>query len=91
MVIEWKFPCMSTAPGLNPADLRKPGRPVEHGVADIVVLLEGERAGLGYGEWLKRAAKAKISESTFKRLLKKAEEAGLVEKSTGFYRRKGDA
>lgn len=90
MVVKWQYPCMSSAPGLNPADLRKPGRPTEHGVADIIVLLEGERAGLSYGEWLKRAAKAKISESTFKRLLKKAEETGLVDRSTGFYRRKGD-
>jgi hypothetical protein len=86
MVVKWNFPCMSTAPGMNPADLRKPGRPTEHGVGDVVELLGSE--GMTYGEWERAAAKKKISESSFKRLLARATEQGLVAKNGPIYRRK---
>jgi hypothetical protein len=89
-VVEWVYPCMSVAPGLDPAALRKPGRPTKHEVADILVLLTG-REPQTYGQWEDLAVKKGISESSFKRLLRKAKESGrLVEKSERYALKKPD-
>lgn len=77
-VVKWEFPCMSTAPGLNPDDVRKPGRPKEHGVADILIALGGGM--MGFAEWSRAAESRGITPSTFKRLLKTAVEDGKVRK-----------
>lgn len=89
-VVEWVYPCMSVAPGLDPAALRKPGRPTKHEVADILVLLQG-RSAQTYGQWEDLAVKNGISESSFKRLLRKARESGrLVEKDERYALKKPD-
>lgn len=82
-VVQWKFPCMEVAAGLDPAALRKPGAPKQHEVADILVLLMGR--AMKYAEWEAAAAKAGISISTFKRLRKIASEQGSVIEAAGRY------
>lgn len=82
-VVQWKFPCMEVSAGLDPAALRKPGAPKKHEVADILVLLMGRT--LKYSEWEEHAAKAGISESSFKRLRKIASEQGSVIEAAGRY------
>jgi hypothetical protein len=86
MVIRWEFPVMSIAPGMDPTALRKPGKPKQYGVGDVVGLLEGKTAGLMYGEWEAAAKKAGLSESTFKRLIKQAQDSGKVVRGNGVYR-----
>lgn len=85
MVVEWKFPCMSIAPGMDPAALKGPGRKPKWEVADAIVPLVGRAGGMSYSD-LERAARGKgISESSFKRLLARAEESGRVRKVMGVY------
>lgn len=86
IVTRWEFPVMSIAPGMDPTALRKAGRPKENGIADVVTLLMGHHPGLTYGEWETAARNRGMSESTFKRLMKKAQEGGAVEKVGGIYR-----
>ena len=86
MVIRWEFPVMSIAPGMDPTALRKPGKPKQYGVADVVELLQGQAMGSTYGEWERAAKKAGVSESTFKRLIKQAVDLGKVVKSGPLYR-----
>lgn len=86
MVIRWEAPVMSIAPGMDPTALRRPGRPKEHGAAEILTLLMGWEAGLTYGEFESEARKRGISESTFKRLLKQAVSGEKIEKAMGLYR-----
>lgn len=86
MVIRWEFPVMSIAPGMDPTALRKPGKPKQYGVGDVLALIEGKPMGLTYGEWEKSAGKGGISESTFKRLLKQVVDAGRVVKVGPIYR-----
>lgn len=85
MVVEWKFPCMSVAPGLDPAALRKPGRRIEHTMESALVCLMGKPEGLSHGEWEELALKKGMSESTFKRLIKKAVTELKVTKGFGKY------
>jgi len=85
-VVKWAFPCMSIAPGLNPDDFRKPGRPKQHGTADILVALGGDL--MGFSEWERACERRGISSSTFKRLVKAALESGVVDKVGTQYRRK---
>jgi hypothetical protein len=88
-VVEWDFPCMRVAPGLDPDEARKPGKPREHGVADILRVLGDEL--MGFAEW-QRAAEAKgVSASTFKRLLREAKDAGRVRKVGLCYQAEGGA
>lgn len=86
MVLRWEFPVMSIAPGMDPTALRRPGKPKQHGVADVLVLLMGREPGLTYGEWETAARKKGVSESTFKRLLKQALDGGKVVKASNLYR-----
>jgi hypothetical protein len=86
-VVKWAFPCMSIAPGLNPDDYRKPGRPKEHGVADIIVALGGGM--MGFSEWERAAKDRGISASTFKRLLTKGVDVGEVVKVGTLYKANG--
>ena len=88
MVVRWQYPCMSTAPGLNPADLRQPGRPRSYDVTDILKALETAPNGLGYAEWEKACSKHGISESTFKRLLRQAVDEGTVDRHGNIYLRR---
>lgn len=77
MVVYWEHPCMRAKDGLDPSELRKPGRMKEHRVKDLVELLNG--GSLSYSEWLKAAKETGVSESTFKRLRNEAIGGGLVE------------
>lgn len=86
MVVEWEFPVMSIAPGMDPTALRKAGRPKEHGVASVVTLLMGREPGLSYGEWEELAKKKGISESSFKRLRAQAVAENKVVQAAGLYR-----
>jgi hypothetical protein len=86
LVIRWEFPVMSIAPGMDPTALRKPGKPKQHNVADVLVHLAGREPGLTYGEWEKAARGGGVSESTFKRLLKQAGDLGKVIKAGVLYR-----
>lgn len=88
-VVKWEFPCMSTAPGLNPDDVRKPGRPKEHGVADILIALGGGM--MGFAEWSRAAEDRGVKPSTFKRLLKEAVDGGKVKKVGQLYQLAGIA
>ncbi len=89
VVVEWKFPCFIVSPGLDPAALKKPGPGKSHLVEDVVALLDADPAGFTYSQW-ERAAKNKgISESTFKRLRREADDKGLVRSVGGVYTRGG--
>ncbi|MEY5101111.1 MAG: hypothetical protein RJA36_3830 [Pseudomonadota bacterium] len=86
MVIRWEFPVMSIAPGMDPTALRKPGRPKERGVSDILAILMGRGAGLSYADWRAEAEQKGISASTFKRLREQAVSEKKVEQVAGLYR-----
>lgn len=85
MVVRWKYPCMLTAPGMDPSALRKPGRPVKHEVGDLLAMMEG-KPPFGYSELERAAVKKGISKGSFGRLLADAIERGSVEKTGNHYR-----
>ena len=85
VVIRWEFPVMSIAPGMDPTALKKPGRTKEYGVTDILGVVVDKGGAVMYGEWLRLAKDAGVSESTFKRLLKEAVEKGKINKSGNVY------
>lgn len=82
-VIRWKPPCMEVALGLDPAALKKPGRPKEHSVEALQDLLR--EGSMSYSEMAERAGQQGISQSTFKRLLREATDRGLLIKAAGRY------
>lgn len=84
-VLRWEFPCMSFAPGKDPAALRGSGRPVENSVADILGPLKAAPKGISYSVWEDACVGRGVSESTFKRLQKKAIADGTVVKAFGVY------
>jgi hypothetical protein len=81
---------MEVAKGLNPADLKAPGRPKVATEEDVARLL-GEEELLTYSELMRRAEERGMSLSTFKRNLNAALERGKVSKVGGTYRRGGGA
>ena len=87
MVVHWEFPCMIPADGLDPHELRKPGRPNQHTVKALMAVL-GDNV-MGFAEWERASERKGISSSTFKRLKKQAEADGSVVKSGTFYKRNG--
>lgn len=77
-VVRWEHPCMRTADGLDPAALKKAGRPKEHAPRDLVNILKG--GPLIYSKILIAAKQKGISESSTKRLLKHCTSTDLIEK-----------
>jgi hypothetical protein len=82
-VVEWDFPVMRVAPGLDPTALRKPGRPVTHSTNQVLALLLGR--SMTFAEWRDASAKVGVSESTFKRMRKRALADGEVIEAVGRY------
>jgi len=85
-VVRWDYPLMVPADGLDPTDLREPGRPKEH-TADKLLSVLGDHM-LTFTEWQQAAAEAGISKSSFKRLRNELLQAGRVTHSGNCYKRK---
>lgn len=85
-VVRWKAPCMEVSPGLDPSALKRAGRPKVAGLDDVVAVLS--ELGMTSSEF-ERECKAALglSETTFKRKLAEAQQAGLIVKSGMLWKR----
>jgi hypothetical protein len=85
--VKFEYPVFRLQSGLDLNALREAGRPRESTEEDVVKLLGDDL--LTHGEWLKVAKdKGKMTERTFNRRIKEAQEAGLVEMIGKCYRKK---
>jgi hypothetical protein len=87
--VRFEYPVFKLQSGLDLNAVRESGRPKVSTESDVVRLLEGQPA-LSHGQLLKLAEKRGMSERTFNRRLKEAEEAGKVIKTMGGYQLRGD-
>lgn len=89
LVVRWEHPCMRLDADLDPAALRTPGRPKESNVNQVVAVLLGR--ALSYNEWKRGCVDRAISESTAKRRIDDAVNAGtVVQCRDGKYRVKSE-
>ena len=81
-VVEVDFPTFKDRPDLDPADLKrigKPGRPKTPSAADTLVrILEGEGGELGRREWQRVCEKEGLSEHAFNLALSELKTAGRL-------------
>lgn len=90
LVVRWEHPCMRLDAGLDPAALRTPGRPKETNANQVLVLLIGR--SLSYNDWKRACIDKGITESTAKRRIDEAVNAGsAVHCRDGKYRVRAEA
>ncbi len=83
-VLRWDHPLWVIDKKRNPGDLKRlGGRKPEHKLDELVDLLDGGK--LTFTELRERAEAKGISPTTFKRLLKKGCEEGVLEKNENYY------
>lgn len=81
ITVEWNWPIMDVRDGLNPNELREPGRPETNRAETLVDVLKRE-GKLTWGQLWKAS---KMSESTFKRKIEEAVKSGRIEHSGPLY------
>lgn len=83
--LRWNWPLMRRDEGLDPAELKQPGRPRQFNTAMLLSLLPD--GGATYSEWLSAAKEDGMSAATFKNLRQELCAAGSVTKIKDRYLR----